>query len=44
MFLHIDMDHENRGMKLNVEYLVGLAERPCLAHEIRYPGEDTTNS
>jgi len=46
MLLQIDVDHENGGMKLNEEFLVDYANEPdgpCLAHEIRYPGGDSTS-
>ena len=46
MLLQLDVDHENGGMKLNEEFLVDYANEPdgpCLAHEIRYPGGDSTS-
>ena len=45
MLLQLVVDHENGGMKLNEEFLVDYTngpDGPCLAHEIRYPGGDST--
>ncbi|XP_060614066.2 methanethiol oxidase-like [Anolis sagrei] len=46
VMLQIDVDTKNGGLKANKKFLVDFGkepEGPALAHEIRYPGGDTTS-
>lgn len=44
--LQIDVDTERGGLKVNENFLVDFGKEPdgpVLAHEIRYPGGDSTS-
>lgn len=44
--LQIDVDTERGGLKVNKNFLVDFGKEPdgpVLAHEIRYPGGDSTS-
>lgn len=46
VMLQIDVDTERGGLKVNKNFLVDFGkepEGPVLAHEIRYPGGDSTS-
>lgn len=46
MFMIVDVDTDQGGMKLNQDFLVDFGDEPggpALAHEIRYPGGDCTS-
>ena len=46
MLLQIDVDTVNGGLTLNRDFCVDFGEEPdgpCLAHEVRYPGGDSSS-
>lgn len=46
VMLQVDVDTERGGLKVNTNFLVDFGKEPdgpALAHEIRYPGGDSTS-
>lgn len=46
VMLQVDVDTERGGLKVNKNFLVDFGKEPdgpVLAHEIRYPGGDSTS-